>query len=448
MREESHLKRILNIIAALMVAAMLIATAVPCAAFADIKGTDYVGSTTVADRDLTVTEVPTINAKYGILVDSQGNVLWSRNADTQSAMASITKVMTAVVVLENAKLSDVYTVSANAASVGESSIGVAVGDKITVKNLLCGLLVHSGNDAGVVLAEGVAGSVDAFVDMMNDKAQELGLTNTHYDNPHGLDSKDHYSSASDICVLSRYAMQNKTFAKIVGKKKVTVDYGARKQTFRSTNSLLNKWDPCIGIKTGYTSKAGYCLTSAATKDGVTLYAVVLGCEDVTQRFTDSLRLLNWGFKHYRTTTLATADETLVDVPVSAYTNRTVAAGVEQDVSQQVLDYDGDISIDVALIDLPDGVNVGDRVGTITWRQGENALTSAPLVAKESCGKPLAVVQVWTSVVRLVGFFTGDDAIAQSVLHTKTISVDYASNANGETIDEALEEKIRIDSLKA
>ncbi len=442
------MKRLFSIVVALVVAAALFVTMVPAVAFADIKGTDYVGPTTVSDRGLTITEVPTINAKYGILVDSEGNVLWSRGADTQSAMASITKIMTAVVVLENAKLSDTYTVSANAASVGESSIGVAVGEKVSVKNLLCGLLVHSGNDAGVVLAEGVAGSVDAFVDMMNAKAQELGLTNTHYDNPHGLDSKDHYSSASDICVLSRYAMQNKTFAKIVGKKKVTVDYGSRKQTFKSTNSLLNMWDPCIGIKTGYTSNAGYCLTSAVRQDGVTLYAVVLGCEDITQRFTDSLRLFSWGFKHYRTTTLATADENLVDVPVSAYTDKTIAAGVEQDVSTQVLDYDGDISIDVALVDLPDGVAVGDRVGTITWRQGENALASAPLVAKESCGRPLAVVQVWTSIVRLVGWFTGDDAVAQSVLHTQTITVDYKSNDNGETIDEALEEAIRQDSLEA
>ncbi len=441
------MKRLLNLVAVVLVAAML-SLGVPAGALADIKGTDYVGSTTVTDRDLTIAEVPTINAKYGILVDEDGNVLWSRECDTQSAMASITKVMTAVVVLENAKLDDVYTVSANAASVGESSIGVQVGDQVTVKNLLYGLLVHSGNDAGVVLAEGVAGSVDAFVDMMNAKAQELGLSNTHYDNPHGLDSDEHYSSASDICVLSRYAMQNKTFAKIVGKKKVTVDYGSRKATFRSTNSLLNMWDPCIGIKTGYTSKAGYCLTSAAEQDGVRLYAVVLGCSDITQRFTDSLRLLSWGFKHYRSMTLATADDVLVDVPVSAYTDRTVPAGIDQDVSARVLDYDGDISIDVALVDLPDGVVVGDRVGTITWRQGENAIASAALVAKESCGRPLAIMQVWTSLLRLVGWFTGDDAVADSVLYAQTITVDYQSNANGEAIDEALEEAIRKDSLKA
>lgn len=441
------MKRIRNIFAAALAVLLAVSCLAP-AAFADIKGKDYVGSITVSDRDLTVSEVPTINAKYGILCDGDGNVLWSRSADTKSAMASITKIMTAVVVLENANLDDVYTVSQNAASVGESSIGVQVGDQISVYNLLCGLLIHSGNDAGVVLAEGVAGSIPNFVEMMNAKAAELGLKNTHYDNPHGLDSDDHYSTANDICVLSRYAMQNKTFAKIVGKKKVTVDYGNRKATFRSTNSLLNMWDPCIGVKTGYTGNAGYCLSSAAEQDGVRLYAVVLGCADQTQRFTDSLRLLSWGFKHYRTTTLATADEVLADVPVSAYTNRTVPAGVAEDISLPVLDYDGDISIDVALVDLPDGVEKGGRVGTITWRQGEKALASAPLVAKEGCGKPFAIVSVWTSVVRLVGWFTGDDAVADTQLHTDTIAVDYKSNANGETVDEALEEAIRKDSLKA
>ena len=131
------MKRIWNILAAMLAVLAIVACMAP-AAFADIKGTDYVGSTTVADRNLTVTQVPTINAKYGILCDEEGNVLWSRGEDTQSAMASITKIMTAVVVLENANLDDVYTVSPNAASVGESSIGVQAGDQVTVENLLYG----------------------------------------------------------------------------------------------------------------------------------------------------------------------------------------------------------------------------------------------------------------------------------------------------------------------
>ena len=173
------MRRLWSCLISAVVAFSLTVACVP-AALADIRGTDYVGSTTVTDRRLTVTEAPTIDAAYGVLVDADGNVLWSREADHQSAMASITKIMTAVVALENAQLDEVFTVSAAAASVGESSAGLAQGDKATVYQLLCGLLIHSGNDAGVVLAEGVAGDVASFVQMMNDKAQELGLRNTVY----------------------------------------------------------------------------------------------------------------------------------------------------------------------------------------------------------------------------------------------------------------------------
>ena len=434
-----------SLLSALLAVSLLALSAAP--ALAEIRGTDYVGSTTVTDRKLTVTEAPTIDASYGILVDAEGNVLWSRGADKRSAMASITKIMTAVVTLENASLEDTYTVSAAAASVGESSAGLAQGDTVTVYQLLCGLLIHSGNDAGVVLAEGVAGSVDAFVDMMNAKAQELGLVNTHYTNPHGLDDPDHYSSAYDIAVLSRYAMNNETFSKIVKKKRITLDYGGHRSTFRSTNSLLNTWKYCNGVKTGYTNNAGYCLSSAAKKDGLQLYAVVLGCADEGQRFTDCYRLLNWGFSHYLGLQLAGAEDVLAEVPVSGYLNRTVKAGVSEDVSARVLDYDGDISIDIALMDLPDGADEGDRVGIIIWRQGEIAVASAPLVAKERVGKPLAISSVWTAVCRLVGWFTGDDCVAQTVLHVETIEVSRADSANGEVIDEDMEESIRKDAAR-
>ena len=432
-----------NVIAMLAAFALVLLQAAP--AFAEIQGTDYVGATTVSDRNLTITEVPTIEGKYGILCDSDGNVLWSRESATKSAMASITKIMTAVVVLENADLESSFTVSQNAASVGESSAGLRAGDVVKVSNLLQGLLIHSGNDAAITLAEGVGGTVDGFVEMMNAKAQELGLENTHYANPHGLDADDHYTTAADICVLERYAMKDKTFRKIVKTKRVTLSYGSNANyTFNSTNSLLNTWKPCIGVKTGYTNNAGYCLASAAKKDGVELYAVILGCQDEGQRFTDSYRLLKWGFEHYRNTTLATAGENLIDVPVSAYPNTTVPAGVSEDENAMVLDYDGDISVDVALIDLPDGVKKGDRVGTITWRQGEKVIGSAPLVAQDDIGKPWSIFALWTAVNRMVGFFVGDDCLADSVLHTSTIVVER-SNASGETIDENLEKSIRSDA---
>ena len=149
-------------------------------AYADILGSDLIGSTSVSDRSLTVSEVPTLDCTYGILSDAQGNIIWSRSSDSKSAIASITKIMTATVALENADLNAEYTVSSTAASVGESSAGLVQGSTMTLDNLIRALLVHSGNDAAITIAEGIAGSVDSFVQMMNDKAVNLGLTNTHF----------------------------------------------------------------------------------------------------------------------------------------------------------------------------------------------------------------------------------------------------------------------------
>jgi D-alanyl-D-alanine carboxypeptidase (penicillin-binding protein 5/6) len=414
----------------------------PVYALAAIQGSDYVGSTTVTDRNLNITEAPAIEAKYGILVDSDGNVLWSRGANKKSAMASITKVMTAVVALENANLDDEYTVSSAAASIGESSAGLKAGEKLSLESLLELMLVHSSNDAANVIAEGVSGSSDAFVEKMNEKAADLGLKNTHYVDPEGLDQSGHYTTASDISVLVRYAMKNETFRDIVKMKTTTQTYGGSTHTFINTNALLATWDSCIGVKTGYTDSAGECLASAAEKDGVELYAVVLGCTDEVQRFTDSYKLLDWGFSHYRSYTLASADDVLVDVPMSGYVNRTVKAGVSEDVTSCVLDYDGDISVDVKLFDIPDGVSEGDTVGSITWRQGEKIVASEPLVAKESVGAPMPWTSVITAFVRLFGVLTGDKAVAQSTLYAQTIKVELDTSDAGQTVGTKLEKQIR------
>lgn len=426
----------------LLLSAALLFSILPVSSDAAILGEDYVGSTTVSDRGLNVTEAPVIEADYGILCDSEGTVLWSRGAETHTAMASITKIMTAIVCLESGDLSKTVTVSSNAASVGESSAGLRTGEKITLKTLLKGLLVHSGNDAAIAIAEGVAGSVDAFVAQMNEKATQMGLSDTHFINPTGLDADGHYSSAADICVMERYAMANETFRKIVGKKKTTLSYGGKKRTLSTTNALMAAWDSCIGVKTGYTGKAGQCLASAAVQDGVELYAVVLGCNDQVDRFIDSYKLLDWGFAHYRSYTLASASDVLVDAPMSGFVYRTVKAGVAEDVNACVLDYNGDISVDVKLTDLPDGIGEGDEVGTIVWRQGETIAATAPLVAKESIGAPMPWTSVITAAVRLLGVATGDEGIPESTLHTASVAVEMSTDTAGKIMDAKTESAIR------
>lgn len=414
----------------------------PTSALASINGDDYVGLTAVNDRGLNITEAPAIDAKYGILCDAEGNVLWSRSADTHSAMASLTKTMTAIVALENADLDDVFTVSKKAASIGESTTGLKEGMQVPLETLLNGMLVHSGNDCAITIAEGIGGDTDTFVGMMNQKAADMGLKNTHFEDPEGLDSANHYSSAADISVIVRYGMCNDTFRSIVSQSEVTLDLDGEQKTFMSTNALLGVWDDCIGIKTGFTNHAGECLAAAASKDGVELYAVVLGSSDESQRFIDAYKLLDWGYAHYRNYTLATSDQVLVDAPMSGYLNRTVKAGVADDVNAMVLDFDGDISVDVRLVDISDGVSAGQKVGTITWRQGEKVIASAPLLAKENVGAPMPWTSVWTATVRLIGLATGDKCIAESVLYAQTTAVEKAAGSYGQSIDSTLEKQIR------
>lgn len=416
--------------------------AAPTASQAAINGNDYVGYSTVNDRGMSITEAPAIESTYGILVDAEGNILWARAKDERAAMASITKVMTAIVALENGNLDDVYTISPKAASVGESSAGLAAGQQVALRDLVAGLLVHSGNDASMAIAEGIAGGEAEFVQMMNDKAEQMGLENTHYQNPHGLDAENHYTSAEDISVVVRYAMQDPTFREIVSMDTCTLDLGGQERELMTTNALLATWDECIGVKTGFTNGAGQCLAAAANRDGVELYAIVLNSTDEVQRFIDAYKLLDWGFTHYRRYVLAEPDQVLVDAPMSGFINKTVKAGVAEEVTGMVFDFNGDITIDVRLTDKPDGVAKGDTVGTITWRQGENIITTAPLIALENKWGPSPIESVFTSLVRCVGLVTGDQCVAQSIVYVQAPEVERVQSTAGQGMNAELEMDIR------
>lgn len=440
-RLRGHLTSLTGILLTLVLACALCLVA-PGTVHAAINGNDYVGQSTVNDRGMNITEAPAIESPYGILVDEDGNVLWARGQDEHRAMASITKTMTAIVALENGDLDEVFTVSPRAASVGESSAGLVAGQQVTLRDLVSGLLVHSGNDASMAIAEGIAGGEKEFVQMMNAKAQQMGLVNTQFQNPHGLDAENHYSSAADISVIVRYAMQDPTFREIVGMKSCTLNLSGEPKELLTTNALLATWDDCIGVKTGFTNKAGQCLAAAASKNGVELYAVVLDSTDEVQRFIDAYKLLDWGFTHYRPYTLASAEQVLVDAPMSGFLDKTVKAGVLEEVTGMVFDFNGDIAIDVRLTDKPDGVAKGDTVGTITWRQGENIVASVPLVALEDKMGPSPVTSVITSLVRCVGVITGDQCVAQSTVYAQAPEVERVQSTAGQGMNAELEMDIR------
>ena len=214
------------------------------------------------------------SAKGAVVIESLSEtVLYEKNADAPLPEASTTKIMTALLVLESIDLQREITVSASAAAVEGSQLGLTAGDRLTVRDLLYVLMLKSGNDAAEALAEGVAGSVSEFVDRMNRRATEIGLKNTQFQNPHGLPAEGHYTTARDLAMLTAAALENEDFCKIVSAKRAKLTY--KNMVITNSNKLLDTCDGVFGVKTGFTKKAGRCLVTAAERKGVRLICVTL-----------------------------------------------------------------------------------------------------------------------------------------------------------------------------
>ena len=244
--------------------------------------------------DLAPPELPEITAKSWLLYDvDTGVTLASHNADEARPMASVTKIMTALVVVENAGLEEPVRVSAKAEAVGESEIGLFVGEVWSVGDLLAAMMVRSGNDAAMALAEHVGGSVVGFADMMNAKAEALGLENSHFVNPHGLDASDHYTSATDLRIMAEEALKHPFVARLARTRQIgfSANPQGKARVARTTNKLLGVYPGIIGLKTGFTAKAGLVLVSVLDHNGRTLIAVVMGSTD---HFGDTRELLEYG----------------------------------------------------------------------------------------------------------------------------------------------------------
>nr|WP_237700194.1 D-alanyl-D-alanine carboxypeptidase family protein [Caldalkalibacillus thermarum] len=254
-----------------------------------------------------------VSAQAAILIDAESKrVLFEKNAYEPLRIASITKIMTAIVALEHGDLKDVVTASKNACSVEGSSIYLRPGEKMTLEDLLYGLILRSGNDAAVAIAEHIGGSVEGFVFLMNQKAEELGMEQTVFNNPHGLDThEEHYSTAYDMALLTAYALQNETFATIASTRKKTAPLEGEKwdRVWYNKNRLLSMYPYADGVKTGYTQRAKRTLVSSATKDGHRLIAVTLNAPD---DWNDHINMFEYGFQHYTLVTLAGEGELLKD----------------------------------------------------------------------------------------------------------------------------------------
>ena len=247
-----------------------------------------------------VSELPKTNSRRYIVYDRiSKSMIIGKNEDIKSAMASTTKIMTTIVILEKAYLNETVTVSAKAGGTGGSRLGLKRGDKASVRDLLYGLMLRSGNDAAVALAEHVGGSVKEFAELMNEKAIELGLTNTHFVTPHGLDDANHYTTALELAKLTDYAMNNETFSKIVGTKSITIYINNQPRQINNTNELLGVLNGVVGVKTGFTNNAGRCLVTETKRNNMDIITIVLGADTKKDRTKDSVNLIEYTYSKYK-----------------------------------------------------------------------------------------------------------------------------------------------------
>jgi len=327
---------------------------------------------------------PQVSARaYVVQNGATGEVLAEQNDRARLPIASITKLMTVLVTLQHAQLDDVVTVSRQAAAVGESSIYLQKGDRLTVGDLVEAALIQSANDAAVALAEHVGGSQAAFVGMMNAEAAKLGLRDTHFANPDGLDAPDHYSSAHDVTRLARIAMKNPVIRRVVDEETAQISGG---RTLTTWNDLLATYPGIFGVKTGHTGAAGWSEVAAARSHGVTVYATLLGSPARDVRNTDLAALLTWGLSRYRTvhaippgrvyaTARAPYGRRAVTLVAAAPAKRTVR--VDRMLTERV--------VAPTVVSLP--VRKGQQLGRVQVYAGRKLIAGSPLVAARSIPKP-------------------------------------------------------------
>ncbi|MDP4180700.1 MAG: D-alanyl-D-alanine carboxypeptidase family protein [Bacillota bacterium] len=349
--------------------------------FADdlYEGQPYIHAFAATSKTVSAS-IPVINAQAAIVVDAKsGRVLYSKNADQRKAIASTTKIMTAIIALEKGKLDDVVTVSKRAASIKGSTIKLREGEKLTLKELLYGLMLNSGNDAAIAIAEHIGGDVDSFVEMMNKKAQDMGLVNTNFKTPHGLDSEDHYSTANELSQMARYALNIPEFAKICS----TVSTSIPGRSLYNTNEMLGFYPGADGIKTGYTGQAGRCLVCSVTRNDWKLISVVLGCPTRNIRADSSRKILDYAYTNYKQHTLLKLDENLKGIPVIKGKSKLVSICPVDEIKYPLKDDEVKaLTTEIMLpktIDAPIGKEI--EVGSIKFILNGNVLAQSQIKTK-------------------------------------------------------------------
>lgn len=331
---------------------------------------------------------PTLNAKAAILIEqSSGKVLWGQNQTQKMYPASTTKIMTAMLALEKLQMDDKITLPGDFVNVGETGLALRAGTTQTAEELLMAMMLYSANDAAQAVAIGTAGSVDAFVELMNRRVADMGLTGTHFANPHGLHNENHYTTAYDLAMIARAALDSDEFRRIINTKSYTLKKlnGESDYTVYNRNDLLSQYDKADGVKTGYTRQAGNTFVGSATKDGMQLIAVVLNSTDI---YGDAKALLDWGFANYAPTQILEANQQLGQVAVLNGGRDEVLAVAEK--SLYYIGKKGDVPGFTESVDLPSSVNApihrGEVVGTVTYTNSAGESYSSNLLAARDVGR--------------------------------------------------------------
>ena len=436
---------------AILLSCSLVIT-LPSDALADVRRADIVLGESVDSRGLSVVQCPAIESEYALVMSGSGTVYFERNATSPTQIASVTKIMTAIVALENTPVDTMISVSARSASVGESSATLQEGDVLTFVDALKGLMISSGNDASIALAETVGNLMSqgtaqgeaaeqVFVDAMNAKAVDLGLIDSFFTNPHGLDGEgygsDMHSCALDVATMAQYAMQNETFRSIVGtfEDVITVTGNApRSISLTNTNELLSYYEGEAGIKTGFTYLAGYCLASVNVRNGEDIYTVVLQCNDQNIRFDDTRVLYDWYYEHNISYPLAHSDQItsmqyngqVTEVPVVAevahsdWIDKTIKATLSDPFQAvAIFDLNGNVNQSIDYDMVSGNIKTGDKLGTITFKQRNNELITVDLISCEDSEAPdfFEGIGIWWD--RLFKSFSGEAVVAENVLINQT-----------------------------
>lgn len=327
-----------------------------------------------------------VSASSAILIEAEsGRVVYEKDADTRRSMASTTKIMTAIVALENGDLDMPIKIPKAAVGIEGSSVYLIENETLTLRELLYALMLRSANDAATAIAIALGGSVEGFADMMNDKANELGLKDTHFENPHGLDSPEHYTTARELAIITAEALKNDAFRQIVSTQKMTLPLANQpdRRLVVNHNRLLRTYDGCIGVKTGFTKKTGRCLVSAAEREGVTLIAVTLNAPN---DWNDHKKMLDYGFSRLKRVEIS-GDGICGYVPTVGSTVDQLFYGAVGSTSV-VLDNDADsLRVVIELLRFYFApVKTGDIIGRAVFYDGNKEVASLPIEALSDAPK--------------------------------------------------------------